>query len=95
MKIPACGINFPPLGAVRDTSSQLWGPPLLYVDFPIIHQHSAQVPGSPHAAVPTEGVVVGNPKCQDQALRPVVLEVGLPEDPMEAWLKHRWRMKSF
>lgn len=47
MKIPACGINFLSLEAVRNTSSPWWGPPLLHVDCPITHKHRAQVRGFP------------------------------------------------
>lgn len=53
------------------------------------HTNTGHRFGASLAAAPAEGVVVGNPKCQGQALRPVVLKVGLPEDPLEAWLKRR------
>ena len=59
------------------------GPLLLHWDCPIT-QTGLVLPSPPsHSAVPTEGNVLGNPKCQDQTLKLAVLKLGHHQNSLE------------
>lgn len=71
------------------------GPILLHVDCPITQTGLGLPCPSPHSAVPTEGIVLGNPESQDQALRLAVLTLGLLQNPLEDLSKHSWEGEEF
>lgn len=50
---------------------------------------------TPHTTVPTEGIILGNPKGQGQALRVAILKLDLHHSTLEGLLKHRWEQKEF
>ena len=65
------------------------------MDCPITQTGLGLPSSSPDSAVPTEGIVLGNPKCQGQALRLAVLRLGLHQNPLEDLSKHSWEGEEF